>query len=305
MRIKLFSHTDMDGISPYILLRYYYPTATISYSFCNYGDINEKVQEFLTSTDACFYDYIYITDISVNEEIAEKLQKIADTTDVTIRLFDHHKTALELNKFDFCEVTVEKDGELTCGTKLFYQYLITEQHLEERDYISRYVKCVNDYDTWLWANKYHYDLPDNWNTLFQFYGRINFIENVLKKFEKKTTSFTDTDRLILEVEARKKQAYIKNKMNDVFEKIINGEKCVIVFAELYTNDVATALKEKCPNSDIQIVIGQRGISYRSRSEKDIDLGEFVKKYGGGGHAKAAGSQITRDMRDKMIEIIFD
>ena len=304
MRIKLYSHTDWDGNSPYILLKTYYPTANISYSFCNYGDIDEKVQEFLDSKEYQNYDYIYITDISVSEKIAERLQKIADETKIIIRLFDHHQTALHLNKFDFCEVMIEKNEEPICATKLFYQYFTEELNLEKKDYVERYVKYVNDYDTWLWENKYHYDLPDKWNTLFQFYGRLNFIENVLKKFEKNKTTFTETDQLILDIEAQKKQSYIKNKMNDVFEKKIDGENCAIVFAEQYTNDIATALKETCPNSDIQIVIGQRGISYRSRSNKDINLGDFVKQFGGGGHKKAAGSQITREMREKMINVIF-
>lgn len=305
MAIKLFSHVDLDGVSPFILLNYYYPMETINYQFCNYNDINQYVQNFLDSKEYLNYEAIYITDISISEELAEKLEKITKETTITIRLFDHHATALNLNKFDFCSVMTEKNNELTCGTQLFYDYLTDELNFDKKDFISRYVKYVNDYDTWLWATKYKYDLPDQWNTLFYFYGKQIFVENVLNKFKNNTTMFSDTDNLILTVEANKKHLYIQNKIKDVLKKEIDGKDCVIVFAESYTNDLATALKNKYPNSDIQIIVGQKGISYRCRDNTDINLCEFAKQFGGGGHPKAAGSSISKEQREKMIQVLFE
>lgn len=109
MAIKLFSHVDLDGVSPFILLTYYYSMETINYQFCNYNDINKYVQNFLDSKEYLNYEAIYITDISISEELAEKLEKITKETTITIRLFDHHATALNLNKFDFCSVMTEKN----------------------------------------------------------------------------------------------------------------------------------------------------------------------------------------------------
>lgn len=304
MRIKLYSHIDLDGISTYILLKYYYQNATISYNFCNYNDINEKIKKFLDTKEYLNYDYIYITDISISEELAEKLQKIANEGLITIKLFDHHGTAMNLNKFDFCNVISEQNNELVCGTKLFYNYLISEKKLEEKNFVSKYVKYVNDYDTWLWETKYHYELPNEWNTLLQFYGRLHFIENVLKKFERNTIEFTETDRLIIDTEYNKKKSYIKNKMKEAFEKEIDGYKCIIVFAEQYSNDIATALKEYFPNTQIQIIIGSNGISYRRRNNVDVNLGEFVKQFGGGGHPTAAGSPITKNMKKQWLDLLF-
>ena len=305
MAIKLFSHTDMDGVSPYILLRYYFPKENISYNFCNYGDIDEKVSEFINSKEYLNFSAIYITDISVSKENAERLQKISDELNLTIRLFDHHKTALHLNEFDFCSVITEKNGEAICGTKLFYEYLTKERNLEEKDFISRYVKYVNDYDTWLWEDKYQYILPYQWNVLFIFYGKLTFIKNVLEKFKNEQTKFSDIDELILNVEEQKKKTYIQNKMNDVIEKKIQNKNCVIVFAESYANDLTSEMGKKYPHSEIQIVIGQRGISYRSRNVDEIDLGEFAKNYGGGGHPKAAGSPLSKEIKMKWLNDIFD
>lgn len=64
------------------------------------------------------------------------------------------------------------------------------------------------------------------------------------------------------------------------------------------------MKESFPEADILIIIGSKGISYRCRDDKDIHLDEFAKKFGGGGHPKAAGSQITSKMREQMIACIF-
>ena len=304
MGIKLFSHNDLDGVSPYILLRTYFQQEQIHYTFCNCDDIDEKVKKFLDTKEYLTYDKIYITDISISEELAERLQKIANDNKIELRLFDHHATAVNLNKFEFCSVIPKKNSELICGTKLFYEYLITEKKLQEKKYITEYVKYVNDYDTWLWKSKYHYNTPNEWNTLFCFYGRVNFIENVLKKFEKKKIDFTETDKLILDVEASKKKSYIQAKLKEVIKTEIDNYLCAIVFAESYTNDLATKMKESFPEADILIIIGSKGISYRCRDDKDIHLDEFAKKFGGGGHPKAAGSQITSKMREQMIACIF-
>lgn len=305
IKIKLFSHVDLDGVSPYILLKYFYPTAIVDYTFCNYNEINEKVQEFFDEKFYEEYDEIYIVDISIDETLANKIENKKKQSNIMIHLFDHHPTALNLNKYSFCQVMTEKNNELICGTKLFYEYLINEKNFEEKDFISRYVKYVNDYDTWLWANKYKYDLPNQWNTLFSFYGKLNFVENVLNKFKNNTTKFNETDLLILDAEDHKKKIYIQNKLKDVYERKIQDKNCVIVFAELYINDLATEMKNKYPKSEIQIIIGQKGISYRSRNDVNINLGEFAKVYGGGGHEKAAGSHISREIREKMIDVIFN
>ena len=65
--IKLFTHTDLDGIGCAILAMLAYD-AEIEY--CNYDDINEKVEEFLKNTKLTKDDMVFITDISVNKKVA-------------------------------------------------------------------------------------------------------------------------------------------------------------------------------------------------------------------------------------------
>lgn len=303
--IKLFTHTDMDGISPYILLKHFYPNANIDYSFCDYRDINEKVADFIYNDEFLNFDAIYITDISVSEENAEKLQSLFETTDIEIRLFDHHKTALGLNKFEFCKVVIEENDELICGTRLFYNFLVKEKECTSSKTIYNYVKYVNDYDTWLWKNKYNYDLPEKWNSLFFTYGRLDFIRSVLDKFEKNNLSFNEVDKTLLRIRENEKKAYVQTRTKEVFLREIDGHKCAIVFAERFGNEIANKLFELYPECDIQITISQNGLSFRNLGNNNIDLTKIAELFGGGGHAAAAGAPIRKELKSKYLDMILE
>lgn len=304
-KIKLYSHTDMDGHGPYILLKHFYPNAQIDYSFCNCGDINEKVEDFIFNDEFLNYDAIYFTDISVSEEIAEKLQNLAETTDIEIRLFDHHKTAEKLNKFEFCKVVIEEDGELTCGTRLFHKFLVEEKGFESPHVVDVFVKYVNDYDTWLWEDKYQYELPDEWNSLFEVYGGKDFIKNVLAKFKKGTMKFNETDKIVLRFIKNEKKSYVQKRTHETFVKEVCGEKCAVVFGEQYTNELATKLAELHPDCPVQIVIGQNGMSFRCKGENTVDLTKIASLFGGGGHVKAAGAGIDKDLKETYLDMILE
>ena len=98
--IKLFTHTDLDGVGCAILAKLAFGEE-VDISYCNYDDINENVMNYLNHNDDSL-SYIYITDIRVNEEVAELLDKRGGVV-----LLDHHPTALELNKYPWCKVRVE------------------------------------------------------------------------------------------------------------------------------------------------------------------------------------------------------
>jgi len=301
MNIKIFTHTDMDGVAPIILLKYFFPEADINYTLCTPKSIIDETEAFLEEKAYEEYDHIYFTDISISEELAEKLKNISEKV---IKLFDHHPTALNLNKYDFCTVETERDDELICGTKLFYQYLINELNCKPTTSTNLFVKYVNDYDTWLWEDKYKYEIPNEWNILFGFYGKVNFINEVLNKLENNDLSFNEFDSQVLRVEEAKRRSYVLGKMKDVYIREIKGYKAAIVFGEQYINDLCQKLYEMHPECDIQIVIGTQSASYRARGNADIHLGEFAKEFGGGGHAPAAGSPIDRKQKNKFLNNIF-
>ncbi len=107
-KIKLFTHTDLDGIGCAILGILAYGKDNINIEYCNYDDVNEKVKEFYMGAEKNEYDKIFITDISVNEKIATIIKQYYtdETYNPDIQLLDHHPTALELNKYDWAKVQI-------------------------------------------------------------------------------------------------------------------------------------------------------------------------------------------------------
>lgn len=306
-KVRLFTHNDLDGYASYVILRCYFPKEDIFVEYCTHENIDFRIQHYM-DTIREKVDYVFITDIAMKDsKIADKVETCNLLfNDVTVKLLDHHEDALYLNDYSFADVEIERDGELICGSMLFYKYLIDELHYPRNEILEQWLKWVNDYDTWLWEDKYHYELPKHWNELFFFYERNNFVELVLRKIKNKDLNFSKTEKMWLDLEHSKQKSYAKSRVKTAIQKEILGYKCVITFGEQYINELATALYEAFPDSEIQIIITGRNISYRSRNkELGIDLNEFCSHFGGGGHKQAAGSPITNEIRNAYLDLIFN
>lgn len=147
--VKLFSHTDLDGIGCGILAKLAFGK-DVDISYCDYDNIDSSVKEYL-ETEQDDTIPIYITDIRVNEETAELLNKRGN-----VQLLDHHPTALGLNKYDWCDVVIEDSkGIKTSGTMLFYHWLgmngCLSEELENNKALERFAELVRNYDTWRWS----------------------------------------------------------------------------------------------------------------------------------------------------------
>ena len=104
MRVKLFTHTDLDGIGCAVLAYLAFGKENVDVEYCNYDDIDNKVEVFMEDCDLYrSYDKIFITDISVSDSVANMID-ILDRVDRRVQLFDHHGTALFLNKYDWCMI---------------------------------------------------------------------------------------------------------------------------------------------------------------------------------------------------------
>ena len=154
--IKLFTHTDLDGIGCAILAYLAFGRENVDVEYCDYKNINENVREFYLNERDKIYDVALITDISINEEVAEQLNMIVEIDGRWI-LLDHHATALGLNKYKWCtvKVTNESTGINTSGTELLYQRLLRFDYFDPYNKrvcnnIRRFVDIVRDYDTWRW-----------------------------------------------------------------------------------------------------------------------------------------------------------
>jgi oligoribonuclease NrnB/cAMP/cGMP phosphodiesterase (DHH superfamily) len=293
--IKLFTHTDLDGIGCSILGKIYYGTNNINVEYCEYNNINEKVLE----CDFERYEKIFITDLSVNDEVAEKIDKLNGK----FNLIDHHETALWLNKYDWAQVKTKKeDGKKESGTSLLFEFLkFTELSLYNPK-TGEFVEDVRRYDTFEYK-ELNVKEPKMLNDLFHILGTEKFEDKFLDKLGWGKYNFDKDDLLLLDIEREKIERYIEQK-NKKLKKIDLFEYTAgVVFAENYISELGNKICGM--NKDIDfciIIINNEVMSFRTI--KDINLSKIAKHYGGGGHPKASGSPINSEIAFDFIKRII-
>lgn len=301
--VKLFTHTDLDGIGCAILAKLAFDT-DVDITFCNYDDIDTMVSDFI-QTELMPEDMCHITDISVTDEIAKDI----DENSNQFYLLDHHPTALGLNKYNWCTVKIEDEctNLKTCGTEMYYKWLVDGGYLKDNSQLRELVSIIRDYDTWRWVT-----IGENGiickqiNDLLYLYGRERFINWCISRIsDKRFPLLTSSDKLLLEIKQKEIDDYIDKKDKTIFTTTLCGYTCGFVFAERFFSELGNKLCLRHPELDFVAMVDMDGtVSYRS-VKNNIDVGKDIAKvYGGGGHAKAAGSQFSNETKKKILEEIF-
>jgi oligoribonuclease NrnB/cAMP/cGMP phosphodiesterase (DHH superfamily) len=309
--VKLFSHTDLDGYGCNVIIKSLIGLNSDCENL-NYDKINERVKEYFVNKEYKQYIVTYITDISVNDEVAEIIDDIYKKEDIRVVLFDHHPTAQSLNKYTWATVDIERDGEKTSGTRMLYDdckeaidYLTDENYIN-KDSLFDFVENVRKYDTWLWKEKYDDIKPKQLNDLFFLLGIERFVDKIVhsvKYASANISEFIEDNKLILELQQEKIDKYIESKNKELISKNIIGYKAGVVFAEQFQSELGNRLSEMNPQYDLIIMIGNKTISYRTVKD-NINCSEIAKLFGGGGHPKASGSQIEKDKQLGYIDELF-
>ena len=309
MKIKLFTHTDLDGVGAAVLAYLMFGIENVNVEYCDYNDINEKVEKLLSNIeDRCVYDTIFITDISIDAELADAIRVWICPCNVL--LFDHHPTALYLNDYYWCKVQIESDtGLKTCGTEMFFQYLYDYGYFKKcdpviLDNIRKFVEIVRDYDTWRWR-ELGYDgfIAKQVNDLFSIYGREEFINWAIDRIYAVRDEFHEfpcfrsVDRILLEQRQKEIDSYVEQKDKQLrVSKDPFGNVFGYVFSERYFSELGNRLCGLHPELDYvaMIDISSGKVSYRTCKESVDVGGEIAHSFGGGGHKKAAGSRFDAE-----------
>lgn len=306
MNIKLFTHTDLDGVGCAILAYLAFGIENVAVEYCNYDDIDLRVSQFFIKGNPGEYDKVFITDISINENLAADIDRYAKSG--LWQLFDHHQTALELNRYYWCNVLVEApdgSGLKTCGTELFGVYLLSEGLFDcygktTINNILQFIGIVRDYDTWRWTTTGRYGMNSKHvNDLLDIYGREQFIDVMCIRIRVYTAfpSITPDEFLLLEQRKAEIDRYVIQKNEQLIPaKDIHGHSYGYVFAERFFSELGNRLCQMNPGLEyiVMIDICNGKVSYRTTRD-DLNLGtEIAHSYGGGGHAKAAGSTFDRE-----------
>ena len=302
--VKLFTHTDLDGVGCAILAKLAFGANNADITFCNYDDVNDLVSDFVP-TKLLPDDMCHITDIRVSDELAKEINENM----TQFYLLDHHPTALGLNKYDWCKVVIEDEEThiKTSGTEMYYEWLTENGYLIEDEFIHKFVELVRNYDTWRWST-----LGDDGlickqvNDLYYLYGREKFMKWAMSEIcDKVFPRLYAADELVLSMKQNEIDEYVEKKNKQIRVMDMFGHVCGFVFAERFFSELGNRLCQMHPEIDFVAMIDMDGtVSYRTVKE-NIDLGNDVAKlFGGGGHPKAAGSQFSNEIKMKLIENIF-
>ena len=310
MKRLLFTHgADIDGMGSAILARLAFVDIDIIYAR-NVSDLEVKFINEYESGRLYEYDIVYITDLSLKMDIADKVysdEKLKDK----LYLFDHHETALSsgLNKYNNVNVHVELYGVKTCGTALFYLYLKENEYLNDTIAISEFVEKVRREDNWEWE-KYDDIVAHDLAILFNAIGIERFVASMVELLKDEKDAFKLNDTLINEVENKKEKIKmaIESSKRFVRKEIIDGIKTLIVFITYeYRNDVADYFKK---NNDIDfdvvamIALDNDQISIRSLKSNNYAR-ILAEKYGGGGHDTAAAIPLDYNNKSKIVDTLFN
>ena len=304
-KIKLLTHNDLDGVGCYIVAKILLANQhhySVDVTYCTHSNIQEMMSETILKRDD--YEHIYMTDIVVYDDYIQQFftpEVVEKTT-----IIDHHKSALDLNKYDFAHICIQRDDKLMSGTYLFYQYLKKtyefKLQLDVFNKLEHFVEAVRSYDTWDW---YTFDnlLAKDINDLLYIKGIKNFAEDMIEILLDTSDNLLlhETDWVLLTSEHQRISNYIKAK--DIFELQLYEYHLGVIFAEQYVSELGNYIALNHPEYEAIAIIGSRTVSLRTVKE-DIDVSVLAKRFNGGGHQKAAGFPLTADVISDYIKIIF-
>lgn len=295
MKTLLITHTDLDGISPIILLNLI--NTNLEFKSIDINDVTDTFNE-LFETDLSIYDKIYVTDLTLTEDIYNKIKE----KKLNILVFDHHETHLFAKDYQNVTIKIELNKRPTCGTELFYEYLKNEYPELNKPIIKHYVEQVRQLDTFTFES----ELPRHIEMIRETIGRTDFIKSITKRLknDKNEVELTTFEKRFVKLKAEELQRYIQKKDQKMLRFEIKNKKCGVVFSENNKSEVGNYLANKYPELDLIILIDASSrISYRTCKD-DIHVDEFAGYFGGGGHQKASGSSFDDAIRTKIIEMYF-
>ena len=261
--------------------------------------IDSAVEEAINSKK---YATIIMTDCSPSSDSAiETINKFVEDGNEFI-LLDHHKTALDLNKYSWARVKVETDELKHCGTELLYRYYkelgIEVSHLEE------FVELVRSYDTWDWSIN-NFKKPEDLNKFYYYLELDAFIEDISFKLNNSLELLDEKDYIALSVIELMDNRYIESKkqMFNIVE--YEGMNVAILFTDRCVSKLGNIICKENPEIDFCCLIDLNKNKCSMRTIKDnIHLSDIAKKYNGGGHDKASGFILTSDLKENLLKNIF-
>jgi oligoribonuclease NrnB/cAMP/cGMP phosphodiesterase (DHH superfamily) len=200
-------------------------------------------------------------------------------------IIDHHKSAM----VELHDVSCTRFDMNHSGAMLAWNFFHPGKEAP------RMIKFIEDRDLWKWQIPYSKE----------FAAAFDMVPFDFEEFDKYLDDSAVDD-------AQERGAYILAYSKTVISKIakhatprkIDGKDVLVVNSSHWMSEIGAALSPKCDFAVIWFYdheTRQVKVSLRAHHE-DSDVSEVAKRFGGGGHRKAAGFSLPKNVN---IETIFD
>lgn len=284
--MKCFYHNDADGRCAGFWV--YWGAGLTRAARCDFIEMSYEKPFPMDTINP--NEQIYIVDYSISPDEMRELLKI--TTDIT--WIDHHKTAIE--KYDGFEYDIRGlryDGIAACMLTYCYLHHMTDRGFDKikpfdismtKD-APTFTKLIADWDVW----KFDYgDDTRKFITAFNSYDFRPESEEWYRFF--KDEKVKSEDKMIIEGAAmiKYRDGWAKGYLERFgFETEFEGLRCFAVNLGNCNSEYFKSLPEGKYDAFMPFAFSGEKWTVSMYSTTH-DISDICKKYGGGGHAKAAG-----------------
>jgi oligoribonuclease NrnB/cAMP/cGMP phosphodiesterase (DHH superfamily) len=241
------------------------------YHACKHGDKPPNVKGKV----------VVILDFSFDNKTVKKM--IKDAKDLLV--IDHHKSAMvELHNISNTHFDMTKSGAM-----LAWEFFHPGKEPP------KFIKYIQDRDLWKWELEYSKE----------FSAAFDMVPFEFEEFEKFEDDSVFDD-------ARKRGSFILAYSKTVVKKVcdkassrkLDGMSVMVVNASHWMSEIGARLAPDCDFAMIWYYDhDDRDIKVSLRAfHETVDVSEIAKKYGGGGHKKAAGFRLPGDA---VVDELFD
>jgi len=261
----------------------------VFFSSPNHRDTDEIVSDLLQR----WTGPILIADASISLSLAEKIYR------QDIVLLDHHKSAIPLTKFPWCEIDVDNTR---AGGKMLYDWLKKNSSSSWFMEYENLVTFADDHDRWI----KEYKQSDVLSLFHEVLGQELFIDRFLKN---SGPALNAMEQYAVDLEVKKREKYIQKRMKEVevVRKKIQGHDVNVAYVSAGTHQSLLGnmiCEDPTIGADICVLVGS-SVSMRANRLCPVDLSAVAKINGGGGHAKAAGCSIDKLLGKSLVEYVKD
>lgn len=279
----IISHiADIDGMGSIILANKFYNNK-IDYIL---GDIND-LPELFTTFDFSNYETIYLCDLPLIPSAIAILNKRVDITN-KLQHFDHH-LSYDKEIPPYVNAVSELNNRKTCGTELFYNYLLTLNDSLNNAFYKTFVEATREQDTWDFKEEsFNAKLLASTHTLI---GPTAYIELILSLDDQEEFQIPKVFSDLYKFDLERQQLYIDYINKNLLVTEYNNYKIGVTIAEQYRSIVGAEICKKRPELDFVMILNfsRNTVSLRSAKES-VDLNQISSEFhpDGGGHKSAAG-----------------